>query len=156
MQDYIQQETFMRRAMAEAAQAAAIGEVPIGAIIVRDGEVISSAHNMRETDRLATAHAELMAIERACAALGGWRLPGCDLYVTLEPCPMCAGAIINARIERVYFGASDPKAGCCGSITDLFSYPFNHHPQIYGGLLAAECGEQLSSFFRSLRRQRRS
>ncbi len=120
-------------ALEEARKAAAQGEVPVGAVIARDGEIIAAAHNTRETEKNALNHAELLAIDAACKALGGWRLWNCDLYVTLEPCPMCAGGIINSRIRRVVYGASDPKAGCSGSVTDLFAMPFNHHPQVEQG-----------------------
>ena len=144
----------MRAALEEAARAAEIGEVPIGAVIVQDGRIIARGHNLRETAKHAAAHAELVAIDAACRSLGGWRLPRCTLYVTLEPCPMCAGAIINARIDRVVFGAYDPKAGSCGSVVDLFAYPYNHHPACTGGVLEEECAAVLSGFFRALRRQR--
>jgi tRNA(adenine34) deaminase len=144
-------ERFMRMALAEAAQAAGMGEVPVGAVVVRGDTVIAAACNRRETTSSALAHAELLAIEAACRALGGWRLWECELYVTLEPCPMCAGAIINARLRRVVFGASDPKAGCCGSVLDLFALPFNHRPEMEGGLLAEESAELLRSFFRARR-----
>ncbi len=144
----------MRRALELASEAAAEGEVPVGAVIVRDGAVIAEGRNRRETDRQALAHAELEAIYRACEALGGWRLSGCTLYVTLEPCPMCAGAIINARLDRVVYGAPDPKAGACGSLTDLFQIPFNHRPQCEGGVLEAEAAGALREFFRFLRQKR--
>ena len=130
------------------------GEVPIGAVVVLDGKIIARGHNRRTGRQIATAHAEIEAIGNACSTLGGWRLPGCTLYVTLEPCPMCAGAIINSRIERVVFGAYDDKNGCCGSVTDLFSFPFNHFPKSEGGVLEKECGDILSSFFKRLRSDR--
>ena len=146
-------EYFMGLAMAQAQQAAMLGEVPVGAVIVQDGErVVSAAHNLRETGKAATAHAELLAIEQACRALGGWRLPRCTLYVTLEPCPMCAGAIINARVERVVFGAFDAKAGSCGSVVNLFELPYNHKPALTAGVRQEECAEQLRTFFRRLRK----
>lgn len=129
-----------------------MGEVPVGAVVVRRGEVIAAACNRRETDRMATAHAELLAIEEACRVLGGWRLSDCTLYVTLEPCPMCAGSIINARIGRVVFGAKDAKAGAYGSLLNLNGYPFNHHPQLVGGVLASSCAALLSDFFNQKRR----
>ena len=144
-------EQFMRQAIALAMQAEALGEVPVGAVVVKDGEVVGRGFNRRETGKNALAHAEIEAINEACRTLGGWRLFGCDLYVTLEPCPMCAGAIINARIDRVFFGASDPKAGSCGSLTDLFALPYNHRPQAVGGVLGDECSQLLTSFFRRLR-----
>ncbi len=143
----------MRLALAQAKEAALEGEVPVGAVVVRGEQVISAAHNRRENDRSALAHAELLAIEAACQALGGWRLWECELYVTLEPCPMCAGAAINARLRRVIYGAHDPKAGCCGSILDLFAAPFNHHPEITGGLLAEESAQLLRDFFRKRRKK---
>ena len=147
-------QAMMRLALAEAAKAAAIGEVPVGAVVCRGEEVVATAHNRRETCKNALAHAELLAMDAACKALGGWRLHQCDLYVTLEPCPMCTGAAINARIRRLVFGASDPKAGCLGSVTDLNSLPFNHHPEVTGGLLEAECGDILRAFFARLRERR--
>lgn len=148
-----QDEYFMRLALDEAALAAGEGEVPVGAVIVRGEQVVTTAHNRRESDRSALAHAELLAIQAACQALDGWRLWECTLYVTLEPCPMCAGAVINSRLRRVVFGAHDPKAGCCGSVLDLFAAPFNHHPEIAGGLLAEESAALLRAFFRERRRK---
>ena len=145
-------ETYMKMALALAEEAAAEGEVPVGAVIVKDGTVVGTGRNRREKDKNALAHAEIEAIHAACQTLGGWRLSGCDLYVTLEPCPMCAGAIINARIDHVYVGTSDPKAGCCGSVTDLFSMPFNHKPACTCGICQAECSAQLKQFFRALRK----
>ncbi len=144
-------EKLMRLALAEARRAMERGEVPVGAVIVRGDEVISAAHNLRETAKSALEHAECAAIREACGRLGGWRLHECELFVTLEPCPMCAGAVINARIRRLVYGASDPKAGCCGSVTDLFLLPFNHHPQVEGGLLAEESAQLLRTFFRARR-----
>ena len=142
----------MREAIKQAKKAAKIGEAPIGAVIVRNGEVIARGYNKRETKKNALLHAEIIAIDRACKKLGGWRLPGCEMYVTLEPCPMCSGAIINSRIEKVYFGAYDKKAGCCGSAADLFAEGmFNHRPEIVGGVMREECAELLTGFFRSLR-----
>lgn len=145
---------YMGLALREAHRAARREEAPIGAVIVREGHVIARACNDRETSKNALGHAELLAIDKACRRLGGWRLPGCTLYVTLEPCPMCAGAIINSRIERVVYGAADPKAGCCGSVTDLFSLPFNHRPAVTGGVRREECAALLTAFFRQLRRKR--
>ena len=144
----------MGAALAEAEKAAALGEVPVGAVVARRGEIVAAAHNTRETERNAVHHAELLAIDRACKALGGWRLWECELFVTLEPCPMCAGAILNSRIRRVVYGAADPKAGCCGSVTDLFALPFNHHPAVEGGLWAEEASALLAEFFARLRVQR--
>ena len=143
----------MRAAIEEAKIAASIGEVPIGAVVVRDGEIIARAHNERETGKDATRHAEIIAIERACAALGGWRLIGCDLYVTLEPCPMCAGATVNARVVRVVYGATDLRAGAFGSIINLNDYPLNHKPEIVRGVLADECLEPIQAFFKERRKK---
>lgn len=146
-------EYFMREAIKEAEIAASIGEVPIGAVVVRNGEIIARAHNERETGKDATRHAEIIAIERACAALHGWRLIGCDLYVTLEPCPMCAGATVNARIVRVIYGASDLRAGAFGSIFNLNDYPVNHKPEIVRGVLADECLAPIQAFFKERRKK---
>ncbi len=156
-QDVTQQDiAFMEEAIALAKQASQLGEVPIGCVITRDGEIVGRGYNRRETGKTALGHAELMAIEDACRTLGGWRLWQCRLYVTLEPCPMCAGAIINARIPVVVYGAKDPKAGSVGSITDLFSMPYNHHPQVISGVLEDTCAGLLQDFFRSLRRRKKS
>lgn len=150
------EERFMKEAIRQAKKAAAIGETPIGAVIVRDGEIISCGYNKRETKKNALLHAEVIAIDRACKKLGGWRLPRCDMYVTLEPCPMCAGAIINSRIENVYFGAYDKKSGCAGSAADLFEDGlFNHNVNITGGVLETECAAILSDFFRELRSKKK-
>ena len=138
---------FMKRAVELAKTAAEIGEVPVGALVVRDGEIISEACNLRETNGISTAHAELLAIEEACRRLGTWRLCGATLYVTLEPCPMCAGTIINSRIDRVVYGVEDAKAGALGSVVDLGRYPFNHNFVTVGGVCARECAELLSEFF---------
>lgn len=145
-------EQFMRQALVLADEASAEGEVPVGAVIVKDGAVIATGRNRREIGKQALAHAEIEAIAGACEALGGWRLSGCTLYVTLEPCPMCAGAAINARIDRVVYGAADPKAGSCGSLTNLFALPYNHQPQLMSGVLEDECSAALREFFRSLRK----
>lgn len=142
---------YMRQALELARQAMEEGEVPVGCVIVRDGAVVGRGRNRRETEHTALGHAELDAIRQACGALGGWRLSRCALYVTLEPCPMCAGAIINARIPALYYGAKDEKAGCCGSVLNLFEERFNHHPRIYGGVLEAECSALLQAFFQNLR-----
>ncbi len=149
-------EHYMRQALALAREAAAEGEVPVGAVIVRDadGEIIGRGRNRRETVRHALSHAEIEAIDEACKTLGGWRLSGCTLYVTLEPCPMCAGAIINARLDRVVYGTADPKAGSCGSLVDLFAVPYNHHPACNHGVCAEECAEELRTFFRALREKK--
>ena len=148
-------ERFMRRALTCARKAAQIGEVPVGAVLVKDGRVIASGYNRRETDKSALAHAEILAIRRACSRLGGWRLPGCTLYVTLEPCPMCAGAILNARIERVCIGAADPKAGAFGSVVNLAEEAFNHKPIVEFGYLPDACAGILTDFFRTLRSRRK-
>ncbi len=148
-------EQFMRQALTLARLAADEGEVPVGAVVVRDGVVIGQGRNRRELGKNALAHAEIEAIDMACRTLGGWRLAGCDLYVTLEPCPMCAGAIINARIDRVIQGATDPKAGSCGSLVNLFSLPYNHQPQLVLGVLEQECSGVLRDFFRTLRQKRK-
>jgi len=145
-------EIFMRRALELAAEAAREGEVPVGCVIVREGKILSEGRNRRETDRNALAHAEIEAIDRACRALGGWRLTGCTLYVTLEPCPMCAGAIVNARIPRVVYGAKDARAGAMGSLINVNSYPLNHHAQVEHGVLADECAGILREFFRRRRK----
>lgn len=147
-------QELMRIALEEAKIAASLGEVPVGAVIAKDGIPIARAHNTRETEKNATHHAELLAIDAACKALGGWRLWQCELFVTLEPCPMCSGAIINSRLKRVVYGAPDPKAGCCGSLTDLFRLPFNHHPVIESGLMAEEAQQLLQEFFAMLRKKR--
>ncbi len=144
-------EFFMGEALALARAAAEDGDVPVGCVIVRDGEIVGRGRNRREADGDATAHAEVEAIRDACARLGSWRLHRCTLYVTLEPCPMCAGAIINARVEEVRYGVKDEKAGCCGSVLNIFEERFNHRPRIYQGPLEGECEELLQKFFRELR-----
>lgn len=144
-------EHFMRLALEQAKIAAELGEIPVGAVVVKDGEVIGKGYNRRELDSSATAHAEVLAIEAACQQLGSWRLSDCELYVTLEPCPMCAGAIINSRIRRVIYGAKDDKAGCCGSVADFFVMPFNHSPLSRSGILEEECRSILQDFFAELR-----
>lgn len=144
-------EEYMRQALDLARQAAACGEVPVGCVIVKDGRVIGRGRNRREERQAAWSHAEMEAMAQANRALGTWRLDGCTLYVTLEPCPMCAGGIINARIDTVRYGARDDKAGCCGSVLNLFEERFNHRPRIYSGLLGRECEEQLTAFFETLR-----
>jgi tRNA(adenine34) deaminase len=149
-------EDLMREALDQAERASELDEVPVGAVIVRDGEIIARAHNLRETDHCATAHAELLAIEQACRAVGSWHLDDCTLYVTLEPCPMCAGAIVNSRMGRVVFGAKDAKAGAMGSVLNVNSYPLNHKPRIESGLLAGECADVLRTFFERKRRAKRN
>ncbi len=144
-------EQYMRLALALAKEAADEGEVPVGAVVVKDGEVIGRGRNRREIGKNALAHAEIEAIDEACRTLGGWRLSGCRLYVTLEPCPMCAGAIINARIDEVIYGTVDPKAGSCHSLVDLFALPYNHKPLSRSGVLEEECRQVLKDFFRTLR-----
>ena len=152
----MEDQVFMDAALELARQAMADGEVPVGCVIVRGDEIVGRGRNRRETEKTALGHAEIEAIADACRNLGGWRLWECTLYVTLEPCPMCAGAIINARIPRVVFGASDAKCGACGSVCDLFSMEFNHHPQVEKGVREAEAGELLTEFFQNLRQELRS
>ena len=142
---------FMDEALVLAAEAAAEGEVPVGCVIVRNGQIVGRGRNRREKDKTALGHAEIEAIGEACRNLGGWRLWECTLYVTLEPCPMCAGAIVNARIPRVVYGASDSKCGACGSVCDLFSMDFNHHPTVCAGVREEEATALLQEFFRNLR-----
>lgn len=145
------EQYYMEQALMLARQAAEDGEVPVGCVIVRKGEIVGRGRNRRETDKTALGHAEIEAIGEACKTLGGWRLWECTMYVTLEPCPMCAGAIINARIPRVVCGAKDEKCGACGSVCDLFSMDFNHHPKIEYGLLEEESTLLLKEFFQNLR-----
>lgn len=149
-------EDYMREALLLAKKAFDMGEVPVGAVAVWDGEIVGRGMNLRETDKNALRHAEIMAIDEACKKLGGWRLWKCDLYVTLEPCPMCAGAIINSRIKRVIYGAADKKAGSCGSLTNLFEIPYNHKPELVSGVLEKECSALLSEFFVKLREKRKN
>lgn len=145
-------EDWMRLALEQADHAAILNEVPIGAVIVKDNEVISAAFNLRETNQDSLAHAELLAIKRACDALGTWRLEDCTLYVTLEPCPMCAGAIVQSRIPTVVYGAKDEKAGCAGTLMNLLEEPrFNHRCEVIAGVLEHECGDRLTRFFKELR-----
>ena len=151
--EILNDEFYMRRALELAREAEAIDEVPVGAVAVRDGEIIAEAYNTRESTRCATHHAEVLCIERACEALGGWRLPGVTLYVTMEPCVMCAGAIINSRIERVVYGARDHRFGAFGSALDVNSAGLNHRPEVVGGVLGEECAEILSSYFRKKRQK---
>lgn len=150
----MEDEAWMRRALELAQEAAEDGEVPVGAVVVSGGRIVGEGRNRRERDKNALAHAELEAIDAACRTLGGWRLPAATLYVTLEPCPMCAGAIVNARIARVVYGAPDPKAGSCESVVRLFDLPYNHRPEVLGGVLAEESAQLLRDFFRTLRAKR--
>ena len=145
------EEIFMRQALALAREAAAAGEVPVGCVVVREGVVVGRGRNRREEKRAAASHAEMEAIAQANETLGSWRLADCELYVTLEPCPMCAGAILNARLRRVWFGARDRCFGACGGVTNLFMEDFPHAPALVGGVLEKECQEVLSRFFAGLR-----
>ena len=147
-------EYFMSLAIEEAKKASAIGEVPVGCVIVCDDTVISTAFNTRETGKNALHHAEIKAIDQACKTLGGWRLHKCELYVTLEPCPMCAGAIVNSRIKKVIFGASDMKAGAFGSVLNFNDFPLNHKPEIVSGVCKEICSDLLSDFFADLRKNK--
>lgn len=144
---------YMERALKLAETAFSLGEVPVGAVIVRKntGEIIGEGYNLRESDKNALAHAEIIAINQACKTLGGWRLPECEMYVTLEPCPMCCGALINARIDDIFFGAYDKKSGSAVSAQKMFELPYNYRPNVTGGVMQEECSELLSSFFRELR-----
>ncbi len=146
-------EIYMQEAISLAKEAEMIDEVPVGAVAVRDGVVIARAFNTRETSKCATHHAEILAIERACEALGGWRLPGVTLYVTMEPCAMCAGAIVNSRIERVVYGAKDFRFGAFGSALDLNEAGLNHKPEVVGGVLGDECADMLSTYFKNKRKK---
>ena len=146
-----EQEKYMKAALKLAHRAAEEGEVPVGAVVVCDGKIVGRGRNRRETKKNALHHAEIEAIEKACKKLGGWRLHRCDLYVTLEPCPMCAGAIINARVPVVVYGAREPNFGSCGSVLNLFEERYGHHPAIYGGVLADDCADVLRAFFSGLR-----
>lgn len=148
---------FMKCAIREAKKAFAEDEVPVGAIIVKEGKIIARAHNQKEKKNDATAHAEIECIKKASKKLGNWWLEDCDIYVTLEPCSMCAGAIVNSRIKRLYFGAKDPKAGCCGSVIDLFTPKlFNHKLEVKGGVLPVECGSLLTDFFSQKRAEKKN
>lgn len=144
--------SYMKEALKQAKKAAVFGETPIGAVIVHDGKIIARAYNKRETKKSPLCHAEIIAIQKAAKKLGGWRLPNCSLYVTLEPCPMCSGAIIQSRIDNVYFGAFDPKNGCCGSKINLFEKNlFYYNVNVAGGILEKECRELIQNFFKNLR-----
>ncbi len=148
------EEKFMKEALKQAKKAAAIGEMPVGAVIVRDGTIISRGYNKRESKRNALLHAEVIAIDKACRKLGGWRLPGCEMYVTLEPCPMCAGAALNARIEHIYYGAYDKKSGCAGSIINLCDMNLcNYTIAVTGGIMEDECSGIIKDFFKDLRKR---
>ncbi|TVP84573.1 MAG: nucleoside deaminase [Alkalicoccus sp.] len=147
---------FMKEALQEAERAGEAGEVPIGCVIVKEGTIIARGANLREASQKATSHAEIAAVERACDAVGSWRLEGCTLYVTLEPCPMCAGAIIQSRIERVVYGADDPKAGCCGTLMNLVQDErFNHRAEVTSGIMKEEAGDILTAFFKKLRLEKK-
>ena len=146
-------ERWMDEALALAREAGAAGEVPVGCVVIREGEVIGRGRNRREEEKSALAHAEIEAIREACASLGDWRLEGCALFVTLEPCAMCAGAILNARIPTVVYGLRERKTGACGSVLDLFAEDFGFRPRMYGGIREAECRELMGSFFGRLRRE---
>ena len=150
----LEDEKYMEQAIRLALLAAEQDEVPVGAVAVKNGEIIASAFNTREQTKCATHHAELLCIEAACRALGGWRLPGVTLYVTMEPCVMCAGAIINSRVERVVFGAKDHRFGAFGSALDVNSAGLNHRPEVVGGVLGERCAEILSTYFRGKRKRR--
>lgn len=151
-------EVYMKKALELAQIAAEQGEVPVGAIVVKKstGEIVGRGFNRREYGRSPLTHAEIVAIDEASKRLGGWRLIDCELFVTLEPCPMCAGAMINSRVERVVFGAYDAKAGSCGSVIDLFELPYNHKPELVGGVLEKECADILSGFFKKLRQTKKT
>ena len=149
-----ERKKYMKMALGRARTAAKYGETPVGCVIVKDGKVIAGGRNRRETGKNALYHAEISAIDSACKKLGGWRLIGCDMYVTLEPCPMCTGAIINSRIRKLVFGASDHKAGSCGSVVNLFDLPYNHKPEVISGVCEQECSEILTNFFRNLRNKK--
>ena len=150
----MKREEFMQAALAEAKKAQALGEVPIGCVIVHQGQIIGRGHNLRETTQQAEKHAEMIAIAQADQVLDSWRLPEAELYVTLEPCPMCSGAIINSRIAKVYYGAADEKAGTAGTLMNLLTDPrFNHQVKVQKGLLQAECAQILSDFFANLRKK---
>ena len=144
-------ERYMKEAIRQAKKAQALGEVPIGCVIVYEGKIIARGYNRRMVDHTTLAHAEIIAIRKACRKIGDWRLEGCDIYITLEPCPMCAGAVINSRIPVVVYGAKDAITGSCGSVLNLFEERYGHKPAIYGGVLKDECTQVLRSFFREIR-----
>ncbi|MBV7509611.1 tRNA adenosine(34) deaminase TadA [Bacillus sp. sid0103] len=154
--EQLQDEHFMKEAIKEAKKAEQLNEVPIGAVIVIDGKIVARAHNLRESEQNAVAHAELLAIDQACKERGSWRLEESTLYVTLEPCPMCAGAIILSRVNRVVYGAADPKGGCVGTLMNLLEDDrFNHQSDVTRGVLEEECGQMLSDFFRKIRERKK-
>ena len=146
---------YMKAALKLAQKAADEGEVPVGAVVVCEGKIVGRGRNRRETKKNAIHHAEIEAIEKACKKLGGWRLHKCDLYVTLEPCPMCTGAIINARIKTLYYGAKDEKAGSCGTLVNLFVLSYNHKPEVISGVMEEECADILKKFFKDLRERKK-
>ncbi|MDE6539789.1 MAG: nucleoside deaminase [Ruminococcus sp.] len=151
-------DIYMKRAIELAEISASEGEVPVGAVIVKKttGEIVGEGRNMRENKKNALAHAEIIAIDMACRTLGGWRLPDCEMYVTLEPCPMCCGAIINARIDNVIFGAYDLKSGSVVSVQNMFELPYNYRPEVTGGVMEKECADILTLFFRNLREKKKN
>lgn len=153
----LEHERWMEEAINEAKRAEALGEVPIGAVIVKEGRVIGRGYNRREIDQDPTAHAEIIAIRQAAEHVGGWRLTDCDLYITLEPCPMCAGAIIQSRIRQVVYGTEDPKAGCAGTLMNILADErFNHQTEVVTGVLKEACSSMLTNFFRTLRRRKKA
>lgn len=150
-------EFYMRKALDEAFKAEKIDEVPIGCVIVKDDKIIGRGHNLRESKQQSIAHAEIIAIQKACKKLNSWRLEGCSLYVTLEPCPMCAGAILQSRVDKVIYGAKDPKGGCIDSCIKMYSYDgFNHYPEVEGGICEQECADRLKSFFKNKRKEKKT
>ncbi|MBQ7936546.1 MAG: tRNA adenosine(34) deaminase TadA [Clostridia bacterium] len=149
-------QKYMKEALKLAKKAASMGEVPVGAVIVQNGKIIARGYNRREIDQNGLSHAELTAMLRACKKLHSWRLEDCTLYVTLEPCPMCAGAIVNTRIQRVVIGAQDPKGGAMGGVMDLMEHPWNHHPEVTFGVMEEECSGVLKKFFKELRAQKKA
>lgn len=156
MRKYTQDEKFMREAIRQAKKAEAIGDVPIGCVIVCDGKIIARGYNKRNKEKTVLAHAELVAMKKACKKMGDWRLEGCTMYITLEPCQMCAGAIVQARVDRVVVGSMNAKAGCAGSVLNLLEMQeFNHQVEVERGVLGEECSEMLSAFFRELRRKQK-
>ncbi len=146
-------DNFMRFALLEAEAAMEKGEIPVGCVIVKDKTIIAKAHNLRESEGQAASHAEMLAISKACGVVGDWRLDGCDIYVTMEPCPMCAGAIIQSRIKNVYFGCYDKKSGALGSVADISTYLWTHRPSVFGGIMEDECSFMLKSFFSKIRNE---